>query len=30
LPQGDKADLMAFLQTLSSKPKPFSLPALPR
>jgi cytochrome c peroxidase len=30
LPQGDKADLIAFLQTLSSKPKPFSLPALPR
>jgi cytochrome c peroxidase len=30
LPQGEKADLIAFLQTLSSKPRPFSLPALPR
>jgi cytochrome c peroxidase len=30
LPQGDKADLIAFLQALSAKAKPFVLPDLPR
>jgi cytochrome c peroxidase len=30
LPQGDKADLIAFLQTLKGTPKPFSVPNLPR
>jgi cytochrome c peroxidase len=30
LPQGDKADLIAFLQTLSGKPEPFAVPVLPR
>jgi cytochrome c peroxidase len=30
LPQGDKADLIAFLQTLNGAPKPFSVPELPR
>jgi cytochrome c peroxidase len=30
LPQGDKADLVAFLQTLSGKPEFFAVPVLPR
>jgi len=30
LPQSDKADLIAFLQTLSGTPKPVTLPELPR
>ena len=30
LPLGDKEDLIAFLQTLSGKPEPVSVPALPR
>jgi cytochrome c peroxidase len=30
LPQSEKADLIAFLQTLSGKPQSFPLPALPR
>jgi cytochrome c peroxidase len=30
LPQSDKSDLIAFLQTLNGPPKPFSVPALPR
>jgi len=30
LQQGEKADLVAFLDTLSSTPKPFAMPALPR
>ena len=30
LPQSDKADLVAFLQTLSSKPDFFAVPVLPR
>jgi cytochrome c peroxidase len=30
LPQSDKADLVAFLQTLNSTPKPFPVPTLPR
>ena len=27
---GEKADLVVFLQTLSSAPKPFAVPVLPR
>jgi cytochrome c peroxidase len=30
LPPSDKADLIAFLQTLNGKPKPFPVPTLPR
>jgi len=30
LPQSDKADLIAFLQTLNGAPQPFVLPSLPR
>jgi cytochrome c peroxidase len=30
LPQSEKADLIAFLDTLSGKPKPFAVPILPR
>jgi cytochrome c peroxidase len=30
LTEGEKADLMAFLGTLSSTPKPFAVPVLPR
>jgi cytochrome c peroxidase len=30
LTEGEKADLIAFLQTLTSKPQPVELPALPR
>jgi cytochrome c peroxidase len=30
LPQSDKADLVAFLQTLNGTPKPFPVPTLPR
>jgi len=30
LPQGDKADLIAFLQTLNGDAKPFAVPTLPR
>jgi cytochrome c peroxidase len=30
LPQGEKADLIAFLQTLNGAPKPFAVPTLPR
>jgi len=30
LPQSEKADLIAFLQTLNGAPKSFSVPALPR
>jgi len=29
LPKNEKADLIAFLRTLSGTPKPFSIPALP-
>lgn len=30
LPQSDKSDLIAFLQTLNGAPKPFAMPPLPR
>ena len=30
LPQSEKADLIAFLQTLNGTPKPFAVPTLPR
>lgn len=30
LPQSEKADLIAFLETLSGKPQPFAVPTLPR
>jgi cytochrome c peroxidase len=30
LPQSDKADLIAFLETLNGTPKPFPVPTLPR
>ena len=30
LPQSDKADLIAFLDTLNGAPKQFPMPALPR
>ncbi len=30
LPQSEKADLIAFLQTLNGKAKPFTVPVLPR
>jgi cytochrome c peroxidase len=30
LPQSEKADLLAFLQTLNGKSKPFAVPVLPR
>jgi len=30
LPQSDKADLIAFLQTLSGRPEPVAVPVLPR